>query len=161
MGSETMQILIKIYLFVIAATALIACKSLNKDDRLKEKLVGKWKLDSVSTPNMKFERAGITEIYNFKNSTDFTREWEDYDVGNTLTGKYIFYINSNRSLGTISFVSNFQISGNDTIRIDIPNLDIIELNDDRLHVLEPTKIIDVKGKPSIVFNKHCIYKRIK
>lgn len=162
MGSrETIKILVKLCLCVTVVTALVACKYLNKDDKLKENLVGKWRLDSVSTPNMKFEKAGITEIYNFKNSTDFIRECQGDDVGNTLTGKYIIYNNPNRASATIVFISNFQMREKDTIRVDIPNLDIIEVNDRRIHVLEPTKFMDVKGKPSIVFNKHCIYKRIK
>ncbi|MEN0052623.1 MAG: hypothetical protein AAGC65_03095 [Mucilaginibacter sp.] len=156
-----MKVLTKTYLFGLAVLILASCKSIDSSGDLKEKLIGKWKLDSVSIPDMKFEKAGVTEVYDFKNSTDFTREWEDDDVGGTLTGKYIFYRNPKRSSATIAFISNFQISENDTIRIDIPNLDIIELNDTRLHVLEPTKFINVKGKQSIVFNKHCIYKRVE
>jgi hypothetical protein len=156
-----MKVAIRIIVLFIFSLIVVACNSLNNTSSLKEKLLGKWKLDSVSTPNGGYIKTNIIDIYHFKDVSNFTKEWADDDIGNTWIGKYALDVNPRRSFATITFNSNFQMSGKDTIRREDKNLDIIGLNNDRLHVIEPTIFIDVKGKPSIVFNKHCIYKRVK
>ncbi|WP_158828487.1 hypothetical protein [Mucilaginibacter lacusdianchii] len=123
-------------------------------------MIGTWKLDSVSNADGKYCKADIKSFFTFKDASNYIYEWMNYDVGNNFHGKYIIVENPKRAWATISLVPDIQMSDKDTVRTEYINFDIVALSADRLHTVDQTKFIDRKGKPSIIFNKHKIYKRV-
>ncbi|MEO6850162.1 MAG: hypothetical protein ABI203_08330 [Mucilaginibacter sp.] len=130
----------------------------NESDNIRQKLVGNWVLDSVSTASGKYYKVTVTNIITF-GETNYSYEWMNGDVGNKDIGKYTICINPNRPIATISCIPNISIAHKDTIRPAYLNFDVIELNATRLQVINQTEFIDQKGKPFIAFNKHSIYKK--
>jgi hypothetical protein len=148
---------------VIVCLSLSSCLNSTKDnDDITTKLLGTWALDSVSLPNGQFkERGSESKTLIFANNSDYSFEWWDDDVGNTFKGKYFILENPQRALKTISFVPNIQIEGDDTIRIQYMNFDIVSINPKRLHFVGETDFIKRETLPYIKFTKNYIYKRIK
>lgn len=152
--------IIRFIVIVVVTISIAACKSI-KSDSVSEKLIGTWVLDSVSTYKNEYYKATTTLKFTFKNESEYMSEWQDYDIGNKTEGKYIVIAVPKRSLATVLFISNIQMQGRDTVRIDIPNFDIVDLNEQRLQTIEQTKFLPKKDESSIIFNKHCIYKRVR
>jgi hypothetical protein len=150
----------KSWCLIITIFALSSCGPKSKSIRTKDGLIGTWKLDSVSNVNGKYYKADAKNIFTFKDASNYTYEWMNYDVGNTFNGKYAVIENPKRAWATITLVPDVQINDKDTIRIEYNNFDIIELSTNRLHTVAQTEFINRKGKPSIIFNKHKIYKRV-
>lgn len=151
-------------LILLGIATLIDSCSIDKSDKIVDNLIGTWNLDSVSTPSGRYysiKDSKDSKTLIFKNRFEYSYEWWNDDVGNTFTGKFFILDNSKRGLKTLSCVPDLQISGNDTVRIEYMNLDIVCLQGNRLVLIDETKWIDRKSLPSLRFNKVYIYKRKK
>ena len=144
---------------------LSGCSYVDKGtDDLKTSLLGTWVLDSVSTPSKQYVDVGGKGDHHtltFINKTDYSFEWWNDDVGNTFVGKYFILDNPKRGLKTITLIPDLQI-GEDTVRTEYMNFDIVSIGSTRFQVVDETNFIKRDSlKPYINFNKNYIYKRIK
>lgn len=136
--------------------------TINKSNLNVKDLIGTWTLDSASYPNGKlYKNEDYSRTLIFKNKTDYSYEWWNDDVGNTYTGKYFILDNPKRGLKTLTFIPDIQIYGNDTIRIEYMNLDIVSLKRQKLIMVDETKWIDRDPLSRLPYNKIYIYKKIK
>jgi len=140
---------------------LFSCSSSTEPDKINKKIIGTWILDSASTPSGKYYKAITSSKFILKEKFQYSHEWMSDDVGGEETGKYAININNQRAIATLSFIPDIIVIHKDTIRMRYLNFDIVELNSERLHTIEQTEFIERKGLPSVIFNKHCIYKRSK
>jgi hypothetical protein len=140
------------------AISLNSCSG-DKSNRIVDNLIGTWTLDSISTPSGGFFANKDSKSLIFKNKTDYSYEWWNGDVGNTFTGKFFILDNPKRGLKTLTCIPDIQVSGKDTIRIEYMNLDIVNLQKNRLVLIDETKWIDRDSLPSLRFNEVQIYKR--
>lgn len=140
------------------ATLLNFCSG-DKSNRIVDNLIGTWTLDSISTPSGRLFANTDYKALIFKNKTDYSYEWWNGDVGNTFTGKFFILDNPKRGLKTLTCIPDIKISGKDTIRIKYMNLDIVNLQKNRLMLIDETKWIDRDSLPSLRFNEIQIYKR--
>jgi hypothetical protein len=137
-----------------------SCLTKSTSGIINDDLIGTWKLDSISDVAGKYYKAEVRSILTFKDGFNYSYEWMNYDVGNTFNGKYVIVENPKRAWATISLIPDIQINKRDTVRIEYDNFDVVELSPDRLHTVDQTKFVDQEGKPSIIFNKHKVYKRV-
>jgi hypothetical protein len=140
---------------ILIGVFICACSQITDE---QEKLIGVWVLDSVSTPYGKMFTSSTSNVLNIKNSTDYSLEWWSGDVGNTFEGKYFILNNPKRGLKTISFIPALQI-GEDTVRTQYSNYDIINIQDRTLQLVDQTTFIKRDNLTSIRFNKKYIYKK--
>jgi len=148
-------------LILLGIATLIDSCSIDKSNRIVDNLIGTWTLDSISTPCGRYFENKDSKTLIFKNKTEYSYEWWNGDVGNTFTGKYFILDNSRRGLKTLTCIPDIQISGNDTVRIEYMDLDIVSLQGNRLVLIDETKWINRDSLPSLRFNKVYIYKKKK
>lgn len=151
----------KYILLIILMELLFSCSSSTEPDKINKKIIGTWILDSASTPSGKYYKATTFSKFILKEGFRYSREWMNDDVGGSEEGRFAITINNQRAIATLSFIPNIIVIQKDTIRMRYLNFDIVELNSERLHTVEQTEFIERKGLPSVIFNKHCIYKRSK
>lgn len=151
----------KYVLLITLMFFLVSCASFNGPDKIKEKLIGTWILDSVSIPSGKYYKPDAPGVFNFIDRANYSYEWTSGDIEGKETGKYTVTINPQRALATVSFIPNITILRKDTVRTRYLNFDIVELGATRLQTIDQTTFIERKGMPSLIFNKRCIYKRAK
>jgi hypothetical protein len=143
--------------------SIILCISCSNQESktLSKILIGEWDLDSISAPNGRYYNFKDSKTLIFKNSTDYSYEWWNGDVGNKSNGKYFILYNPKRGLKTISFIPDIQISGADTFRMQYMNFDIMSISEERLKMVQETQWISRDSLPSLQFEIKYIYKKIK
>jgi hypothetical protein len=158
----TLTTIMNLKLITIAIPVLIisACNSKSSTERINEKLIGTWQLDSSSNPRGEFYKEKITEIITFKENSTYTREWMDYDVGNNTSGRYMLKQSPKRALATLSLILGVQVSRKDTVRTKPINFDILEITSNRLHMVTKSIPVNEIVQHSTIVTKHCIYKRV-
>lgn len=151
---------LKLITIAIQVLIICGCNSKSNTERINEKLIGTWKLDSSSNPRGEFYKESITEIITFKKSSTYTREWMDYDVGNNTSGTYLVKQSPKRALATVSLIPDIQVSGKDTVRTKLINFDILEITSNRLHIITKDISVNEIVQHSTIVTKHFIYKRV-
>ena len=142
---------------------LLSCSYNNKTNENKN-LIGKWVMDSISTPNVNHYDCYFQDcnILTFQNESDYQYQEQCGCVRFTEKGKYFIVYNPKRGLKTIALIPDIKFDEKDTVRMKYRVFDITSISSDRLQIVAETEFIDQgEGVKHLVFNKTFIYKRKK
>jgi hypothetical protein len=151
-------------LILLGIAVLIGSCSVDKSNVNIDNLIGTWTLDSTSTPDGRYyanKNFSNNKTLIFMNENDYSYKWQNYDMGNTVTGKFFILVNPKRGLKTLACIPDIEVTDKDTIRTKYMNMDIVSLQENRLVLIDETKWIDRDHLPSLQFNKVTIYKKEK
>lgn len=140
----------------ISVVVFLSCRQ-DRQNQVKE-LCGVWTLDSFSTVTGKITSdSNKLQRITFIENGDFRYSWMNDDVGGEYRGKYFINENANRQCKTITCISDFEVSGHDTIRHYL-NFDILALDTRRLKISGKTEFLDRQNK-AVIYTPVSIFRR--
>lgn len=145
----------------IYSVLLVFLISSCREDQDINTMIGTWKCTHYSTPTGSIVDYKKDFLITFMNENDFNYSYFDFDIKNDFYGRYFINYNQNRINKTLVLIPNILKSGQDTIRLECLNFDIIKLSDLSMIVCKPTRFIDrVDNGKKIRYNEMLYFTKV-